>query len=70
MDINSLILDLYSKGHSIGYITQCVYKDLNKPYFRDFYNKKIADSSKYHKMEFCRNLVESTILEHITTQRT
>lgn len=69
MDREEFILDKYSKGHSIGYITQCVYNNLNKIYFDDFYNKKFVNSSKYHKIDFCRELVERTILEHIATQR-
>ena len=70
MDRRDFILELYGKGHSVGYITQCIYKNLNNDYFYDFYTKKIVDSSKYHKMEFCRKLVESTILEHFSIQRT
>lgn len=64
LDIHQLILDLYKKGHSIGYITQCVYKNVNKTYFDIFYSSKVVDSTKYHKIDFCRNLVESTILEY------
>lgn len=69
MDIRDFILELYGKGHSIVYITQCVYKKLNHNYFYDFYTKKIVDISKYHKIALCRELVECTILEHITTQK-
>lgn len=65
-----MVLDLYKKGHSLSYITQCLYKMLNKEYFNDYYNHKIINSSKYHKLELCKNLVESTILEYLQTQRT
>lgn len=64
MDIKDLIIDLYNAGHSIGYISQCVHKNLNKSYFEDFYIENSIDSSKYHKMDFCRKLVEKTILEY------
>lgn len=69
MDSKELILGLYKRGHSVSFIAQCIYKTLNKDYFYDFYNKKIINSSKYHKIDFCRELVESTILEHISKQR-
>lgn len=61
-----LILSLYQKGHSVRYITQCVYKKANEGYFHDYYSNKIINNDKYHKLAFCRKLVESTVLEYIS----
>lgn len=69
MDLEDFILQLYGKGRSVGYITQCVYKKLNHGYFYDFYSGRKVDVSKYHKIDFCRNKVERTILEHISTTK-
>ncbi len=64
MDYREYILDLYGKGYSFGYISQCVYKLINKSYFEAFRVKKNSTVPDCYKMSFCKNLVESTILEH------
>lgn len=66
MNIKEMIIDLYLKGHSIQYITQCVYKRMNKSYFNDFHKNHVIKMEKYCYIEKCRNLVEKTILEYNT----
>ena len=40
------IINLYNVGHSIGFITQCVYKEINKEYFSDYKYLDIINTDK------------------------
>lgn len=57
MDIKEFILDLYKKGHTPKYIANLIYKKLMK--------KSSCATEKQ-----ALNIVESTILDFYTTQRT
>lgn len=69
MTRRELVIDLYKKGHTINYITKKIYNNLNKDFFRDLSVNKYINKKNYKDVEFCRNMVESTILEHISTQK-
>ena len=64
------IINLYNVGHSIGFITQCVYKEINKEYFSDYKYLDIINTDKYHKRRYCQNLVETTIMHYNQSKRT
>lgn len=69
MDIKELIIRCYKFGNSISYITQLVYKRLNKAYFDNYHQKGLIKMEDYTYMSCCRNLVEKTILEYNAKQQ-
>lgn len=62
--IEETIIECYSKGNSINYITNLLYKRRNDKYFS--INNKNIDIPKEKKiiLNECRKLVEKTILEY------
>lgn len=69
MTNRELVIDLYRKGYSINHIIYKIFNRLNKSYYIYFKQTGISDKDKYRSIEECRNLVESTILEHITNKK-
>lgn len=67
MLMKDLVLGLYKKGHSISYITQRVLNSRNKKCFDDFNDSRVFDIKKYHTRRFCREFVETTILNYLKT---
>lgn len=56
---------MYKKGYSIKFIVNSLYKTMNKSYYNDFFNKHILDNKKYYDIDYCRKMVQSTILDFI-----
>lgn len=59
------VIDMYKKGYSIKFIVNSLYKTMNKSYYDDFFNKHILDNKKYYDIDYCRKMVQSTILDFI-----
>ena len=62
--VEKTILECYSKGNSINYITNLLYKKRNNKYFNINNNNIYIPKEKKILLEQCRELVEKTILEH------
>lgn len=69
MDLKEFVIDLYKRNYSIKYITRRVYNLLNKKYFTDFQKTKIINKNNYFNIDFCRNKVETIILDFISVSK-
>lgn len=69
MTSKEMIINLYEKGHAVNYIVKKIYNDLNRGFFIDIKINKYIDKNNYKDMNYCRNMVESVILDYISTSK-
>ena len=69
MTTREYVIHLYDEGYSVNFIVRQVYRKLNKGFFIDIKVNYFVNKKLYKNMNYCRNMVESTLLEHISTPK-